>query len=210
MWVRTLKQVNVNKPDGLPGSVFQACSDLYLTRSVITTCSNQTNTSPFTQERQDNLSKWLSPCSTHICSHEMLWKAGHGSHQQHHPRHHSRSPPIHQHSREEGTTMSLSPSRGWKDLSCACRSSKRSTAAPLRAFWRAASPPGMDTDWHQTADATESSGYGPDLYTRRCQRKAPTEGSGYGPVHHQGRAPCHSGPREECPKNCQRLHPPKS
>ena len=42
--------------------------------------------SPCTQECQGNLSKWLMPRSTHICSHEMLWKAGHGSHQHQYPR----------------------------------------------------------------------------------------------------------------------------
>ena len=35
--------------------------------------------SPCAQERQGILSKWISPHSTRICCHEMLWKAVHGS-----------------------------------------------------------------------------------------------------------------------------------
>ena len=83
-----------------------------------------------------------------------------------------------------GHDKASSPSGGWKDLEWAFRSSKSSTAAPLRASWLVASPLGMATAWHPTT------------------------------VHHWGRAPCHQGPlyqvaSEEGPKNGQRLHLPK-
>jgi hypothetical protein len=41
---------------------------------------------PYTEEHQGNLPKWLPTRSTHICSHEVLWKADHGSHQHFYPR----------------------------------------------------------------------------------------------------------------------------
>ena len=42
---------------------------------------------PCAQGSQGNLPKWLPPRGTHVSSHEVLWKAGHGSHQQHPPGH---------------------------------------------------------------------------------------------------------------------------
>ena len=41
--------------------------------------------SPCAQGSQSNLPKWLPPLSTHVGNLEVLWKAGHGSHQQHPP-----------------------------------------------------------------------------------------------------------------------------
>ena len=42
--------------------------------------------SPCDQVHEGNLLKWLQTRSIHICSHEVLWKAGIGSHQHHYPK----------------------------------------------------------------------------------------------------------------------------
>jgi hypothetical protein len=51
---------------------------------------------------------------------------------------------------EKRARLHLFPSEGWKDLAWALRSSKGSTAAPLRASLLAASPLGMETALHPT------------------------------------------------------------
>ena len=59
-------------------------------RNCIKNCVNTSmfqanHHSPCDQESEGNLPKWLLPRSTLVGSHEVLWKAGHGSHQNHHP-----------------------------------------------------------------------------------------------------------------------------
>ena len=84
MWVRPLNSMRWPAGKCLPLH-FQPLPD-----SVCNTYMFQEDSpfahSPFAQEGQGNLSKLLSPSSTHIFSYQMLWKAGHGSHQHHHPR----------------------------------------------------------------------------------------------------------------------------
>ena len=91
---KIFKQVNIHKaagPDGLSGRVLKACADQLA--SVFTDLFNLSLTvcntymfqadhhSPCAQEHQGNMPKWPPTRSTHVCSHEVLWKAGHGSHQ---------------------------------------------------------------------------------------------------------------------------------
>ena len=49
--------------------------------------------SPCAEEYWGNLPKWLPTSSTHVCSNDVLWKAGQGSHQHHHSRN-PRTTPI--------------------------------------------------------------------------------------------------------------------
>ena len=83
---KTLKLGHIHKaagPDGLPGRVLRACADqlagvltdifnMSLIESVIPTCFKQTIIVPVPKNTKATCLNDYRPCSTHVCSHEVL------------------------------------------------------------------------------------------------------------------------------------------
>jgi hypothetical protein len=100
MWVRPLNRLTFTRPQGQtdePGRALRACADklasvftdifnLSLTQYIIPTCFKQTTIVSVPKNAMVTcLNDYRSV--EHVCSHEVLWKAGYDSHQHHHPRH---------------------------------------------------------------------------------------------------------------------------
>ena len=99
---KVFSQVNTRKvagTDGITGRILRAWTDHLagiftvifnssLSQSVIPTCFKMTTIIPVPKNSSGFMPQWLLPCSTQICNHEVLWKAGYVTHQLHlrHPR----------------------------------------------------------------------------------------------------------------------------
>jgi hypothetical protein len=100
MWVRPLNRstfttIHMGYQDVYSdqlASVFTDIFNMSLNESVIPTCFKQTTIDPVLKNTKVTCLNDYRPVA-HICSPEVLWKAGHGSHQHHYPRN-TRPTPI--------------------------------------------------------------------------------------------------------------------